>query len=162
MILLLSPYNNAPECAAQIQHATQDKVKTVNSTKQALAALRSQEFSIVVADENLLESEPGSLDALVQRMEMAAPLVVDLACNRPEKVGKLVALADKRRKLEFQLARQKALNDLRSEFKSDVTGLLLSSEMALKTAGLSNSAAERLTQVVEIVNRMKIRLSKPS
>jgi len=162
MILLLTPYKNAPECAAAIQRATQEKVKTVSNMKLALAALRSQEFSMVVADENLLESEPGSLDSLIQRMEMASPLIVDLACNRPEKIGKLVTAADKRRKLELQLARQKALSDVSSELKSDVTGLLLSSELALKSAGLSHSAAENLAQVVEITNRMKVRLSKTS
>ena len=160
MILLLSPYHNATECAAQIQRATQDKVKTVDTMKLALAALRDQEFTLLVADENLLESDPGSLEALVQRFQAAAPVVVDLACYRPEKVAKVVAAAAKRRALEFEVARKNALEELRSELKSDVTGLLLSSEMVLKTPGLPQTATERIANLLEIANRMRARLAK--
>jgi len=158
MILLLSPYQNAEQCAAQIKRATRDEVKTVNTLKLALAALRSHPFDLVVADENLLESTPGSAESLLQRMETAAPLVLDLAMLRPEKVAKLAQAARTRRDLDFQLAREKALAELRSDLKSELTGLLISSELALKTADLPARAGEQLNAVLEIARRMESRL----
>jgi len=159
MILLLSPYQNAPECAAQIERATRDTVKTVNTIRLALAALRAQEFAMLVADENLLESTPGSTESLVQRMEAATPFILDLACIRPEKVGKLVLATSKRRELEFEMARERALAELRSELKSDLTGLLISTELALKSAGLSVSTSEKLNLILELAQQMHARLN---
>lgn len=159
MILLLSPYQNILECAAQIERATQENVKTVNTLRLALAALREQEFSMVVADENLLESTPGSVDSLMQRMEMATPIVIDLACHRLEKVAKLVLRMARRRELETEFLRKQAREELRSELKSDVTGLLLSSEIVLKNSNLPQPAADRITAVVEIAKRMKTLLA---
>jgi hypothetical protein len=161
MILLITPYQNAPDCAAQIERATRDKVKTVNTLRLALSALREREFSVVVADENFLESTPGSTDSLQQRMHAATPVVIDLLCNRPEKIAKLVSATANRRQLEFDMARCRAVEELRSELKSDVTGLLLSSEMLLK-CDVSERVAERLNTVIEIVQRMKTRLASNS
>jgi hypothetical protein len=159
MILLLSPYQNAQECAAQIQRATRDKVQIVNTIRLAMSAVRGQPFSMVIADENLIESTPGSSDALLQRMETSVPMIVDMACLRPEKVAKLADAALKRRELEFDNARKQAIEELRSAMKSDLTGLLISSELALKSQKLPSATADKLLAVLEIARRMQTRLS---
>jgi len=46
--------------------------------------------------------------------------------------------------------------------KSEVTGLLLSSEMVLKSLDLSAGACEKLNIVLEIARRMKTRLEQKS
>jgi len=158
MILLISPYQNAPFCAAQIQRATHDDVKTVNNIRLALAALRAETFGLVVADENLIESTPGSWDALIQRMESAAPVILDLACLRPEKVAALVLASRNRRVFDYELARQRARFDLESELKSDITGLLIQSELVLKAEGLSATTTERVKAVLETARRLRSRL----
>ncbi|MGZ4789267.1 MAG: hypothetical protein ACXVZV_01795 [Terriglobales bacterium] len=83
------------------------------------------------------------------------PIIVDLVCHRPEKIASIVRSIIKRRELEFQIARRQALEELRSELKSDVTGLLLSSEMVLKTSNLPKPAADRLNSIIEIAHKMK-------
>jgi len=158
MILLLSPYQNAPECAAQIERATRDKVQIVETIRLALSALRSQPFAMVIADENLIESIPGSSDALLQRMETSIPVIVDMACLRPEKVAKLAMATRKRRELEFEIARKQAIEELRSQMKSDITGLLISSELALRSEKLASPAGDKLLAVLEIARRMQTRL----
>jgi hypothetical protein len=132
MILFLSPYQNAPHCAELVQRSTREPVKIVSNVRLALAALRNHEFSLVFADENLLECSPGSSDTLTQRMDSAMPVFVDMACLRIERVAKIVATALHRREVECKIARGLAASELRSELKNDVTGLLLSSELALK------------------------------
>jgi signal transduction histidine kinase len=158
MILLLSPYQNAHECAAQIERATQEHVKTINTFRLAIAALRSQSFNLVIADDNLLESTPGSGDSLLQRMEAATPLWIDLASLRPEKIAQMVVASLKRRTMEYKIVREEAMADLRSELKSDVTGLLLSSEMVLKSGELPPRATERVAAILESARRMKTKL----
>jgi hypothetical protein len=160
MILLISPYQNTDECAAQVERATRVKVKTVNTLRLALAALRENDFSVVVADENLLESTPGSMESLMQRMQPSMPVIVDMVCHRPEKIAKLVTAALKRREVEFQMARRQALEELRSELKSDVTGLLLCSEIVMKTPNLPQPAVDRVGAVIEIAQRMKSLLAE--
>jgi len=158
MILLLSPYQNAHECAVQIERATRDKVQVADTIRVAVSVLRTQQFALVIADENLIESMPGSAESLLQRMETSMPLVLDLACLKPEKVARAATATLRRRELEFEIARKQVLAELRSEMKSDLTGLLISSEMVLKTAGLSSPVTDRLTAVLEIARRMQTRL----
>src|SRR4051794_23777379 len=114
MILLISPYQTAPDCAAQIESATHEQVKIVTSIKLALAALRGGDFKIVAADENLLECSPGSAESLVHRMGGAIPVFVDMACSRPERIVKFILAAIHRRELENDVARQQAIAELRS------------------------------------------------
>jgi hypothetical protein len=160
MILLLSPYQNAKDCAALIKRATQEDVKHVETIRLALAALRNQEFTTVVADENLLECRPGSADALVQRMQSAVPIFLDMACMRPERVSKFVELALRRREIEYKTARELAAAELKSELKSEVTGLLISSEIALKAANLPPQLNANLSSMLETAKRIKMKLEK--
>lgn len=158
MILLISPYKTSQDCAALIERSTHDTVKVVDSLRLAHASLRTHEFNAVVADENLLECSPGSADTLVGRMGAAVPVFVDMACLRIERVASMVCTACRRRDMEYKIARELAVAELRSEFKSDVTGLLLSSELALKSPNLTSAATEKLAGVLEIARRMKSRL----
>jgi hypothetical protein len=159
MILFVSPYQNAPDCAELIQHSTREQVKIVNSIRLALAALRTGEFTAVVADENLLECSPGSGDSLLQRMGSGIPVFVDMACLRVERVAKLVGVAFKRREVVWKFAREQAICELKNELKSDLTGLLLSSEMAVKVTSLPPAAAEKVLAVLEIAKRIRERLN---
>jgi hypothetical protein len=160
MILFISPYQNANDCATQIERATHEQVKTVDSIRLGLAALRTHEFSLVVADENLLECSLGSADALVQRMQSATPVFLDMACMRAERISKFVELAVRRRQMEYKAVRQLAIAELHSELKSEVTGLLISSEMALKGSSVSAAMSERLTAVLDSAKRIRAKLEK--
>ena len=160
MILFISPYQNAPECATLIERARRESVKLVDSLRLGMAALKAHEFTAVVADENLLACTPGSVDAIVQRLGTAVPVFLDMACVRPERVVKYVSSAYRRREVEYDLARRQAKAELRSEFKSELTGLLLASEMALKAAGTPAKSLTSLNNVLEIAKRIKSRLQE--
>ena len=125
-----------------------------------MAALRNHEFSAVVPDENLLECTPGSADALLQRLQAATPLFLDMACMRAERICKHVELAVERRALEYKAVREHALAELHSELKSEVTGLLITSELALKAPSVSPQLTERLTAVLESAKRIRAKLEK--
>jgi hypothetical protein len=157
MILLVSTYQNALDCAALIQDATHESVKTVTSIRQALNALRVEEFVAVVVDENLLEATPGSFDSLAQRMSAAIPILIDMACLKPERTAKLVNSAFSRRRVEYKMARDQAIAELKSELKSDLTGLMISSRLAMESIRESK-ANDQLSAVLEIAQRIQHRL----
>jgi hypothetical protein len=160
MILFISPYQNAQHCATLIERATREEVKTVDSLRLALAALRNQEFTAVVGDENLLECSPGAIDAVVERIQSAIPVFLDMACMRAERISKHVELAIRRRELEYKTARDLAIAELHSELKSEVTGLLITSEMAMKYGNVPHAVAEKLVTVLETAKRIRAKLEK--
>lgn len=160
MILLISPYQNAHDCAALIERSTHEQVKTVDSIRLGLSAIRTQEFSAVVADENLLDCSPGSAEALEARMGQALPVFIDMACMKPERITRLVESAIRRCELQYRSAREKAIADLGSELKSELTGLLLSSEMVLETTNVPPALGEMLTLVLDSAKRIKSRFEK--
>lgn len=160
MILLISPYQSANDCATHIQRATHEQVKTVETIRTGLAALRTHEFAVVVADENLLECSPESAEALVQRMESAIPVFLDMACMKPERVTRNVQLAIRRRELQYKVARESAVAELRSELKSELTGLLICSELTMKLANLPPAISEKLLLVFDSAKRIRATLEK--
>jgi len=160
MILLITPYQNANDCGLQIQRATREEVKTVDSIRTALAALRAQEFSSVVADENLLECSPGSAEGLVERMQSATPIFLDMACMKPERIAKLVEVAMRRREMQYKSARESAAAELHSELRNELTALLLSSELAMKASNVPPSVTEKLALVLASAKRIRARLEQ--
>lgn len=158
MILLISPYQNASDCAAQIERATREQVKTVDSIRTGVAALRAHEFSAVVADDNLLECSPGSAEALVDKMQSAIPVFLDMACMKPQRITKFVELAFQRRELQYRVARETAAAELKSELKGELTGLLLNSELAIKNPNVPSPVSEKLALVLEAAKRMRAKL----
>ena len=160
MILFISPYQNAQDCAASIERATREQVKTVDSLRLALAALHGHEFVAIVADENLLECSLDGPDALIARIGSAIPVFLDMACMRTERISKHVELAIRRRELEYKTARALAVAELQSELKSEVTGLLISSEIALKTPNLPTQVTEKMTTVFDSAKRLREKLER--
>jgi hypothetical protein len=158
MILLLSPYQNAPECAALIERATRNQVKTFDSLRLALAALRTHAFVAIVADENLLDCSSEGADAIIERMGSAIPVFLDMACMRAERISKHVGLAIRRRELEYKTTRELATAELQSELKSEVTGLLISSELAMKSSNIPVHVSEKMALVLESAKRIRAKL----
>lgn len=64
----------------------------------------------------------------------------------------------KRQQLQYRVARQNAVAELRSELKSEVTGLLISSELVLKPSNLPRTTSEKMGALVEIARRMRAKL----
>ncbi len=91
-------------------------------------------------------------------MQSAVPVFLDMACMSPERVGRYVQVAVRRREVEYKMARQVAAAELHAELKSEVTGLLISSEMAMKIPSLPPKAVEQLATVLESAKRIRQKL----
>lgn len=158
MILLVTPFAKAQQCAEAIREATQEEAQSAPSLRQALTHLRTQDYSAVVLDQMLLETEPDEGEVVLEHVGMAIPVHVNFAITKTERVVRELRAALRRRKKEVTLARQGAQEALRNELKDPVTALLLSCEMALQVPNLHDAAEAKIRAVYQLAQQVRNKL----
>ena len=155
MILLVTPSERAPECAAALHEATGEEVAVAESLARAATLLRAEGYLAVVLDQYLVETEPHEAENTLEHLGTSILVPVNLAISGMERLVREVRAALQRRQREEVRARQAAIGRLHSELNGTITALLLSSELALEIAGLPAAAAEKLQAVHELVKRLR-------
>ncbi len=158
MILLVSCSNRVVEFARALEEALAEEVETAGSSKQALARLRSSEFTAVVFDEPFLETEGESIDLLMHHSGMAVPVYVNIAISAPARLVREVKTALRRNEQAKLIAMRAAESLLRTELRGAVTGILLSTELALRSPQMPHDAAEKLRSVCQLASDIRTRL----
>lgn len=162
MILLLTASGRGEECAAAVARATSEETRVEGSLRKAGALLRAQEFTAVVVDQTVLDAEPAAVDSVLQAAGTAIPIFVNFAISRTERVVSDVRAGLVRRERERTLAMRDAESRLRSELNGAVTGILLSSELALAQPALPDAVADKLKSVYELASQLRLRLKVAS
>ena len=162
MILLITNSVNGPECARALSSASQGKAEAASDLHVAMNRLREHEYSAVVIDDGIANASPSQLDVLMKHLGSAVPVFVNLGISRKERVVRDVVTAMKRLEQEKTLARRAVEWELRSQLKSDLTGILLSAQQALDTPALPGAAVNKIKNVCELADRMRARLSTGS
>src|ERR1700687_996139 len=161
MLLRVPPSQRRPECAAALQAATGEEIAVAESLPRAATLLRAECYLAVVLDQYLLETEPHEGETTLEHLGTAIPVQVNLAISGMERLVREVRAALQRRQREEGQARQAAIGRLQSELNGTITALLLSSELALETPGLSPAAIEKLQSVRELVKKLRKQLETP-
>jgi hypothetical protein len=159
MILLISSIAKAHDCIRAIQDATNESVKVCASPPEAVADLQAQQFSAVIFDQVLLDSDPDEGRAVLKHLGTAAPVYVNFAISATGRIVRELRAALQRRKRELEAARQDAERILRNELNNSVTALLLSCEMALQVPGLPALAESKIQNVEALVKKMSATLA---
>ena len=94
--------------------------------------MQAAEYDGLAIDQSLLESDFRALDTLLNRCGIAIPLYVNLALHSNERVVREVQVALRRAEKEKLMATRTAEQVLRNQLRSQVTGILLNSELALR------------------------------
>lgn len=160
MILLIAGAKSAAECASAIQRSTGERVRVAPSFRRAASALRAGEFSAVILDQAFWDLDPAAGEVLLQRAGTAIPVIVNLGISGRERVVRDVRAALYRREREQHLAMKSAAATLRNELNSAVTGILLSSQLALATPALPPPLEAKLRTVYELAEQMRSRLQR--
>lgn len=155
MILLVTPNERAPECAAALHEAMGERVVVAENLAQATTFLRTECYLVVVLDQYVLEAAPYEAETLLEHIGTAIPVQVNLAISGAERLLREIRTAIQRRQREETSARRAAIGKLQSELNGTVTALLLSSELGLETPGLPPAAAAKLESVYELVKRLR-------
>ena len=161
MILLIWSSDRVRECALSIQHALQESVEIAPSLHEGADRLRSSEYSAVVVDQWISDSEPEPTTVLFEHLGSAVPVFVNFGISGVERILRELRAALARRAREVVMARHAARRGLRNELKDDVTALLLSCGIALGDLEVSESARRRILQIQQIAEHMKAKLAAP-
>ncbi len=160
MILLITASTRAQECAAAIERAVNEPTDVCRKLSQAARNLRlTTECSAVVIDQTLTEADPAATDVVLKEAEAAMPVFVNFAICGVDRVVRDVRSALQRRAEERARALREAETHLRSELTEALTGILLSSQLALEVPALPAAVQTRLRSVYQLAMSMRQRLN---
>lgn len=158
MILLITACDNAQECATAVLQATGVRAQLATDLRMAVSLLRHTEYSTVVIDEAILEASEDKLDALLHNLGSAIPVFVNLGITGRERLLQEIKTALHRADQELLLARKTAQGELTGEFRSDLTGILLTMRQALSSKSLPSEVQQKIETAYELADRMRHRL----
>ena len=158
MILLVTASSRAQECAAALEQGTGKKTQVAGSVPQAVTRLRNADYETLAIDQSLLEADFRALDTLLNHAGTAMPLYVNLSLHSVERVVREAQVALRRAEKERRTALRTVERDLRNQLRGEVTGILLTSELALRDPALPTGIAAKLHLVQTMAEKMRVRL----
>ena len=162
MILLASCFPSANAYGQALLKACGQRTIIASSVKEFNAALRENEYSLIVVDQLFAEANPRSTDLIWRHGKGAIPVFINLAISGRDRVVADCRAALERRGRERAIALKQASESLRSELTGSVTGILLSSELALSEPSLPETLRSRLKSLHDMAVEMRNRLNSLS
>ncbi len=160
MLLLITSSQEAQGCAAALAKATGERVQVVETLPAAAGILRGMDFAAVVLDQALYDAAPTEAEAAMRHAGPAVPLLLNFAISGVPRVVSEVRSALHRSRRELLEARRAAASELRGQLMEAVTGILLSSELALQEPNVPAAAQERLRSVRQLATGMRSQLER--
>jgi hypothetical protein len=158
MILLVTSSNRRQECGNALEKAIGESVEVCETVRKASSMLRNNEYSAVILDDPMVEVEGEALESLLNNLGLAVPVYVNLAISNAERIGREMRLALRRNRESRIIAIRAAEQQLRSEIRDAVTGILLSTQLAMRSPELPSDAAEKLASVCQLASNIRARL----
>ncbi len=125
-ILMITSLAGAENCASAMARQLGSPVEIAATRKAALIALRRCEYSVVVVDEAIAESDPSGTELIWKYAGLAVPLQVNFAISGATRVAREVRSALNRREQEQSLAMRagsgRALSVSDADRKTEVNG----------------------------------------
>ncbi len=158
MILLVTASSRGRECASAMEQGTGHKTQVAGSIPQALTRLRNADYEALAIDQSLLETDFRALDTLLNHAGTAMPIYVNLSLHNCERVVRETQVALRRAEKEKRMALRTVECDLRNQLRGEVTGILLTSELALRNPAIPADVAAKLQMVQDMAEKMRVRL----
>jgi hypothetical protein len=158
MILLVTSSNRRGECGQALEQSVGETVEVCETVRKAASMLRSNEYSAVILDDPMVEVDGDALESLLNNMGLAVPVYVNLAISNADRITRELRLAMRRNRESRLIAIRAAESQLRSEIRDAVTGILLSTELAMRTPEMPPEAVEKLTAVCQLASSIRSRL----
>jgi hypothetical protein len=157
-VLMVSAAEDVERCATAVAQQLHLTVEIAGHRRAALAAVRRGEYSVILVEESLAESDAVWADLLAQNAGFAISMQINFAAIGCARLVREVRSVLVRRDHERLLARQNAVTILQNELKSSVTGLLLQSELALREPSVPAALAPKLRHLVELAGVIREQL----
>lgn len=157
-ILMITALDHAEQCAAELAKQAGLIVDIATTRKSALALLGRREYSMIIVDHALAESDPEGADLLWKRSGLAIPLQINFAISNTARVIREVRAALSRREQEQSLAMRAAAAAIDNDLKDAITGFLLQSQLALVEPSIPPQLNEKLQCMSELAGQLRQRL----
>jgi hypothetical protein len=158
MILLVTTSARASECAAALNEATGQEITVAETLSRAATLLSTEDYLAAVLDQHLVENEPQTADSMLDQIGATIPIQINLGISAMNRVVREVRAALQRAEREEVRARLSVMSRLHGELNGTVTALLLSSELALKSADINAAGLEKLSAVYGLVKKLRKQL----
>ena len=158
MILIVTPSTSGPQCAELIGKALKQQATLVTTIREAISAVRSAEYRVIVMDDDLFEVNPATAAGVAELAEGAISVFLNFRIASSERVIREVKAALRRRERDEATARHSAALQLQGELGNDLTGILVSAQTAMKIPNLPGPVQERLSNLYEIARKLQLRL----
>jgi len=155
MILLLSSFTKAQDCARALEEASHEPVELCSGLQAAVEKLQTQDFSAVILDQLLLDSDLDEEEVIFKHLGSAVPVCVNFAIAGIGRVVRQCRCAVRRCERERKTAREDAVRALRQELNDTLTALLLSCQMALKIPEIPQQAQSKMQDVEVLATELR-------
>lgn len=158
MILLVTSSSRRIECGNALEQTIGESIEVCETVRKAASMLRNNEYSAVILDDPMVEVETEALESLLNNIGLAVPVYVNLAISNANRIAWELRLALRRNRESRMIAVRAAESQLRSQIRDAVTGILLSTQLAMRTPEMPNDAMEKLTSVCQLASSIRSRL----
>jgi signal transduction histidine kinase len=155
MILLISSNPEVKKCAPVLSRELGERVECVENLRTAASRLREHPYEVVVLDQVFAETQASAVEGVLAHAAPAVPLFFNPAVNGTRRLALEARSALKRGEYERRMALETALASVRNDLRTEVTGILLSSHLAL-----SGDPPEALAANLKSIRILAERLSK--
>jgi hypothetical protein len=154
-ILIVSASERRFELQKSIHESLSVAVSVVATFQEALSAVAISRYQAVVLDEGLADLNPTAADDFLAHCSDELPIFVKLAITGVPRCVQQVQLAIRRFDRERQIIVNAARCSIHSQLRDALTAVLISSQLALKTSGLSQEAMKHLTAVLKAAESLQ-------
>lgn len=158
MILMVTGAIAGATGAKILEDALGETVEVVESARKAASMVRNNDYTAIVLDDPMVETDSEALDSVLHNAGMAVPVYVNLAICGAERLVREVKSALRRNEEARLVAIRAAESLLRSEIRDAVTGILLSTELAMKVPELPVEAEQKMRSVCHLATQIRSRL----
>ena len=158
MILLVTPAERAVDCVAQLEQATGERVTLARSLLEATTQLRHCSFTLVIFEQNLLETEPNEAGTAYAHLGDAIFLDVNFALTGVDRLIREVRTALTRRARAQAAALSVAALVLEGRLHDTLTSLLIDSKLAAEIPNLPPDAVEKLLAIHDGVQKLRAQI----
>ncbi len=155
-ILLVAPEPAALTLARELQTQLNGTSEVTSAVRSAVAALRREQFDLIVLEENLAAADPDATHLLYSGAGATPVLEINFGLCGADRIIRQVRSTLARRAQDEAKARTAASASLHNQLNASLTGLLLESQLALRQAGPELSPA--LQHVIDLASGIRDQL----
>lgn len=156
VLLLVAPDPSASAVAGALRRGLDARVEVASGGRAALSALRRDDFTLIVLEENLAAAEPDATEALFAAAGAAPVLEINFGLCGVDRILRQVRASLGRRAADEAKARLAVRDSLQNELNASLAGLLLESQLALRQAG--PEILPTLQHLIELASELRTQL----